>query len=236
MVAGVLIRQHHGARDERAVGGGQFGLVHAPQRLGRGFGVELANCGGGDGDRTGLALDVHRVDAADGQRRACGVELIIVGDDQRVAAPDLVLQTNRPDVASLFLAPDVRAGELNVFAVRRHLYFEFLHALIHQTVTDRRAAADHAVADGDEVENIGHDARGELFAGDGKFQSGCSAVKARISSGRSGRRFTGISRRPASAAGLQPDAGRGGRADLRGFLRRAGHAQRCDADLRREKS
>ena len=69
------------------------------QRVAHGLRAELQIGGGGDGDGTGLAFRVHRVNAADGQRRIAlrGIKLIIVGDHQRVTAPDLVLQANRPD-------------------------------------------------------------------------------------------------------------------------------------------
>src|SRR5438552_14129984 len=101
------------------------------------------------------------MEAADRKGRAFRIKLIIVGDDERVAAPRLVLQTNRPNVARNFLAPDVWAGELDVLAMRRELHLEFLHALIHETVTNRRAAADQTIANRHEIKDLGHDARGE---------------------------------------------------------------------------
>ena len=48
--AGVLIREQHRARDERAVGFGKLSFVHAAQRFGCGFGVQLQTRRRGDGD------------------------------------------------------------------------------------------------------------------------------------------------------------------------------------------
>ena len=99
ILAGVLIGEDDGARDEPAVGGGQFHFIHAPQAVAHGLRTELQTRRRRDRDRAGLALDIHRVNAADGQGRALGIKLIIVGDDERVAAPRLVLQADDPNFA-----------------------------------------------------------------------------------------------------------------------------------------
>ena len=160
-VAGVLIREQHRARDERAVGFGKFSFVHATQRFGCGFGIQLQTRRRGDGDRTRLTFHIKRVNSRHRQRRTLRIELVIVGDDERITAPSLVLQTNRPDIAALFLAPYVRAGEFDVLPVGRNFDAKFLYALIDQAVTDRRAAADQSVADGDEIKNLRYHARGK---------------------------------------------------------------------------
>ena len=94
-----------------------------------------------------------------GQRRALRIELIIVGDDERVTAPRLVLQPNRPDIATLFFAADVRAGELDVLPVCRNFHAKLLHALIDEAVANRCTAAHKSIADGDEIENLCDHAR-----------------------------------------------------------------------------
>ena len=93
LVAGVLIGKHHGTRDERTVGGGQFGFVHASQCVAHGLRAELQTCRGCNGDGTGLSFRIHRVNTADGQRCAllCRIKLIVIRDDERITAPDLVL-------------------------------------------------------------------------------------------------------------------------------------------------
>ena len=133
-----------------------------------------------------------------------------------------------------FLAPDVRAGELDVFAPRRHFHPELLHALVHEAVADCCAAAHGAVTDGHKVEHIRHNTRGKAFARDGK-------LPVRLL-GRISENFVGAIRQAVhgnfaqtgKCGGSQADARHGSRADLRGFLCRAGHAQRRDADLVRE--
>ena len=83
------------------------------------------------------------------ERAALGVKLVIVGDHQRVAAPGLVLERDGPHVGLLLLAPDVGAGELHVLPVRRQRDAKLLHALVEDAVTNRRAAPDQSVADGE---------------------------------------------------------------------------------------
>ena len=167
--ASVLIREQHRARDERAVGFGEFSFVHATQRFGGGFGVQLETRCRGDGDRTRFALHIQRVNSGHGQRRALRIELIIVGDDERVTAPRLILQTNRPDIAALFLATDVRAGELNILPVGGNFHAKLLHALIDQAITDCRAAAHESIADGYEIEDFRDHAGRKPFRTQRKF-------------------------------------------------------------------
>ena len=178
-VAGaVVIGEQHGAGDQRAVGLGQFGLVDAAERFG-GLGLaELEAGSAGDGDAAGLAFDIQRVDTAQLERGLMRIELLVVGDDQRVATPGLVLQRDAPDDSvgvprgasrigcrcHLLLSADVRAGEVNVLPTCRQPEPEFLEALVDDRVTDGRAAPEQAVADCDEVENLGNDARLKFFS------------------------------------------------------------------------
>ena len=230
-----MIREQHRARDERAVGFGKFSFIHAAQRFGCGFGVQLETRRCGDGDRTRLAFHIQRVNSRHGQRRALRIELIIVGDDECVTAPSLVLQPNRPHITALFLAADVWAGELDVFPVRRNFHAKLLHALIDQTVTNRRAAADQSIADGDEIKNLRDDARGKPLRAQGKFPI------RRICG--EGQQFIGARRKTVHGnlpqadefRRLELDACGRSRADLCGFFRRTDHAQGFDGEFLRER-
>ena len=103
------------------------------------------------------------MDAADVERRLVRIELVIVGDHQRVAVPSLVLKADCP-VGSLLIAPsDVWTRELNVFPMGRNLHAKLLHALIDDAISNGCASTDEAVADGREVEDFGNDARGHPF-------------------------------------------------------------------------
>ncbi len=134
------------------------------------------------------------------------------------------------DPSGDFFTANIRTRKFDVLELRRDPDIEFLHALVHETVTDGRAAAHHAVADGHEVENVGDDTGGQFFAGNGE-------LPVRLFGGV-GQNFIPPPRQPvcrnfAETVQLgrsQPDAGRGAGADLRGLLRRDGHAQRLHAD------
>ena len=177
-VAGAIaIREQHGARNQRAVRPGQFILVNPLERFGRPGLAQLQARGAGDGHTAGLAFDFERVNAAERQRRFARVELFVVSDHERVAAPGLVLEADAPkDIICVtrgasrigrrphsLLAANVRAGELDIFPARRQLHLELLHALVDDDVTNRRAAADQTVADGHQIENVGNDAGREFF-------------------------------------------------------------------------
>jgi len=182
------------------------------------------------------------VNTADRQGRPAlrRIKRIIVGDDQCVTVPNLVLQTNRPNHfvgagrLTQFFASDVRAGELNVLELHRDADLEFLHALVHQAVSYRRAATHDAVADRDQIEDIGDDPGRKTFAGDGQLPVGLfrSVSQDFIRAVRQP-----VHRNLAQAGkrtGPEPDSGRGSRANLRRLFRCAGHAQGQDADLFRK--
>ena len=234
LAAGVAVGQQHGTRDERAVGVGQFGGVDLAQRLGDGLRLELEAGGGGDGDGAGLALDIEDVRARGVERGAAGIELVIVGDDERVAAPDLVLEADGPDVGRGLLAADVGAGELDVFPVRREFHAELLHALVEDSVADRRAAADLTVADGDEIEDLGEDARGQALGGERELPVGLVEEVAENFVAGGTDEVHGHFAQAGEGDGLEADALRGGRADAAGFLGRAGDAQGREVELRGE--
>ena len=118
--------------------------------------------------------------------------------------------------------------------MRRHRDAELLHALVEDAVADRRAAPDHAVADGDEVEDLGHHARRELLRRQGQLPVRLLARERQqlVRAVRQGgdRHFA----QAGQLGGLEPDARGGGRAELGGDVGRARHCQRQHGDLVRE--
>ena len=233
--AGVAPRQQHGPGAERAVGLGQLARVNGPQRLGGGLGLEFQVRRRRDRERTGLALDAVAMRAREVERGFLRVELVVVGDDERVTAPGFVLEGDGPHVRRLLLPPDVRPGELDVLPVRRQPHFELLHALIQDAEADGRAAAHEAVTDGDEVEHLGHDARGQALGGEGEFPiGGISSEGQRFITGSlTELRYRNLPR-VGQRIGLEPDARCRGRADEGGFLRRARESHGGHGDLRGE--
>ena len=174
------VPQQYRPRDQRTVRSGQFRFVDPVQhqrRTGRtwrglrraAFRLNLKTGGAGDGNGAGLAFNAGAIEAANDQFRLVRIELLVVGDHQRVAAPGLLLQPDDPRVAGQFLAADVRAGKLDVLPARRHLDAEFLHALVEQPIPDRRAAAQQTVANGHQIEHLRRDARRKTLGREHQF-------------------------------------------------------------------
>ena len=168
IAAGILPRERHRPGGHGAVGGGQFGFIHAMQRVASRLHIQLQTRCGGDGNGAGLALHRLRVNAADRQFRALGIKGVIIRHHQGVAAPGFVLQPDGPHLAGLFFAADVGSREIDVPAMRRHPDLKFLHALVRQAVANRRAAAHAAIANRHEVEHVCHHPGIEAGGADGQ--------------------------------------------------------------------
>src|SRR5439155_2149721 len=98
-----------------------------------------------------------------------------------VASPGLVLQNDVPsdevrvrnahgsgDGVGL-LVTDVRSSELDVLPVCREFYLKILDALVEDAVAEDGAAAHEAVTDRHQVEDVGHDARGQTLGRKGEL-------------------------------------------------------------------
>ena len=108
---------------------------------------------------------------------------------------------------------------------------KLLHALVEDAVTNRRAPAHQSVADGDEVEHFGNDARGKFFRGERELPILLVAGEGEqfIAAARRQRRDRDFAQADQFGS-LEPDAARRGRADLHGEIRRAGDRERRDDD------
>ena len=244
-VARVTIGEQHGPRDECPIRLGELSLVDEPERLCDGLGFQLQAARRGQREAAGLAFHARRVGSGEIERRLLGVELVIVSDDERVAAPRLVLERDGPedgvgvrrgtgddDGRVGFLAANVRPGELDVLPMRRKLHAKLLHSLIDDAVAHDRAAADQPIANGDQVKNVRDDARRQTF--------GRESERPFAAIGGVGEQFVGtlgqsrhrnLAQARDFASGLQANPRSGRRADLRRLIRRARDAERRERDL-----
>ena len=155
-----------------------------------------------EAERAGLALDAARVRAGQVERGAFGVELVIVGHHQRVAAPRLVLERDGPHVGPCCSLRRMLAPVNSTFLqCAGSGDAELLHALVEDAVADRRAAAHDAVADRDEVEDFSHAPAAPAFPWRESGSSPrCSPRTPAARRERLGSEVMGTSRRPVSSA------------------------------------
>ncbi len=202
-------------------------------RIGRKLDVRSA----GECERASDALEALRLGHAQRKAAHFAIELVVVAHHEGVAVPRFFLQRERPihraaiGGGDRLARADVRTSELHIFPSvgAGHADGEGLHTLIDDAKPNGGAAAQEAIADGGEVEDLGGDERLEAFGGKGD--------RPILLHGGEGEGFgcaSGHFARGAQGAARESQARRGARGDAGGLaVEREGLFRQC-AEIERQ--